>query len=67
MSKNKERYYLVSYVYEHGFGNIFFKASPFLDIRDAEKEIKANGSEGAVILCINEIEKGQYQEAKDNG
>lgn len=56
----KYKYYLVSFMHRAGFGNIFFKACPYLDIREAEKEIAKNGYIKPIIITINEITKGQY-------
>lgn len=58
------RYYLVSYAHNNGFGNMFFKSEPYLNIRDAERKI-AEDIDGIVcIIAINEIDKSQFVEAK---
>ena len=63
--KIKERYYFVSYSYEQGFGNIFFKASPYLNIREAEAEIFLKTKNiNPIIITINEITKWQYNLSK---
>lgn len=56
----KTKYYLVSFAHEKGFGNMFFEAAPFLDIKAAEKRIAETGVGKAVIIAMNEIEKEQY-------
>lgn len=48
-----------------GFGNTFFEAEPYLDIRKAEKEISAKGGH-ALIIAINEISKEQYDWSNTN-
>ena len=58
--KNQYKYYLISYAHEKGYGNMFFKADPALDIRDAEKEIKKRNPCKPVIITINKITKWQY-------
>lgn len=63
----KTRYYFVSFMFTNdsgtGFGNQFIKASPYLDIRDAEKQIQeANNHQKAIIIAINEIHKSQFVE-----
>ena len=69
--KKKHQYYLVSYMYtgvlgnSFGFGNHFFSVKPgyHLDIKEAERRIKENGSvdiKQACIISINRIEKEQY-------
>ena len=60
------KHYLVSYSHPRGFGNIFFKASKYLDIRSAEKTIKERaGLDDIVIITINEIKKEQYVAPKE--
>jgi hypothetical protein len=62
MSKQKTRYYLVSYSHERGFGNIFFEATPYLDIRDAEEQIRdISKLQWVVILNMMEIDRSQYK------
>lgn len=59
--KNQYKHYLVSYSHEEGHGNMFFRAKPALDIREAEKEIsKESKYKKPVIITINEITKWQY-------
>lgn len=57
----REKYYLISYSHSEGFGNVFFKENPYLDIRAAEKEIEEKYEDSVVIISINKISKGQFR------
>lgn len=62
----RKKYYLISYLYKGGFGNVFFMCRPYIDIKGAEKEITKMGEQageeikGLTIITINKITKGQY-------
>ena len=59
------QYYLVSYVSESVFGNIFFRSKEELDIRKAEEMIsEGNNKKNTIILCINQISKTQFVKSK---
>jgi len=56
------RYYFVSFTTSKGgFGNIFVKANPFLNIREAEEEISCEkGIPEVCVISFNEISEEQY-------
>lgn len=56
------KYYLVSYSYSKGFGNIYFESRGHLDIALAQEMIKERIKDTqTAIICINNIHKSQYQ------
>lgn len=57
------KYYLVSYSYNKGFGNIFMVVhkGSHLNIRDAEKTIsEQRGTTNGIIIAINKITEAQW-------
>ena len=68
MDVKYKKFYLVVYSYGNGFGNMFFRATKFLDIKKAEETInkglkdKYNIKKAqSVITNIIKITKEQYE------
>jgi len=57
-------YNFVSFISSEGHSNTFFKSTPSLDIRDAEKQLKMEmGVSELIILNFVEVSKYQYEQS----